>query len=259
MPPATTALDMQNLRLSLIGRHQAANAAVSLAAIEQLRDAGWQIPESAIRRGLAEVRWPARVEIVKPSSDGRFSTRLTMPPRVASLLQTLDESFSPIRAAAADLRHDARQASSRDAGTAAAAFRSRAADALHDQPAQRSDRRIGDACGRNLSDPARTLRNAGRRLATGRELTSARHVRLRGRLLLPGRRIANADRRRAPARGVSFSQRFSKTHCRAWRVSSAPFFNPSLALIFSRCESIVCGLRWSCRAMLLVVWAWPMS
>jgi dihydrofolate synthase/folylpolyglutamate synthase len=82
-----------NLQLSLAGRHQAANAAVSLAAIEQLRRAGWRIPESAIRRGLAEVCWPARVEVVRRHPtvvlDAAHNTA-----SIASLLETLDESFS---------------------------------------------------------------------------------------------------------------------------------------------------------------------
>jgi len=84
----------ENLRLSLIGRHQAANAAVSLAAIEQLRLAGWRIPESAIRRGLADVRWPARVEIVERQPTVVLDAAHNAA-SVASLLQTLDESFSP--------------------------------------------------------------------------------------------------------------------------------------------------------------------
>lgn len=36
------------------------------------------------------------------------------------------------------------------------------------------------------------------------------------------------------ARGLLICYRFSKTHCSACRVSSAPFLSPSLALIFSR-------------------------
>ncbi len=84
----------ESLQLSLLGRHQAANAAVSLATIEQLRLAGWQIPESAIRRGLSEVRWPARVEVVERQPTVVLDAAHNAA-SVASLLQTLDESFSP--------------------------------------------------------------------------------------------------------------------------------------------------------------------
>src|SRR5213079_2185568 len=43
--------------LGLLGEHQAANAAVAVAAVERLRDAGMPIPDHAIARGLREVRW----------------------------------------------------------------------------------------------------------------------------------------------------------------------------------------------------------
>ncbi|HEY5312158.1 MAG TPA: Mur ligase family protein, partial [Pirellulales bacterium] len=52
-----------DIELSLLGRHQAANAAVALAALEQLGERGFRIPESAVRAGLKRVRWPARVEV----------------------------------------------------------------------------------------------------------------------------------------------------------------------------------------------------
>ncbi len=77
----------------LIGRHQAANAAVALATVEELRRAGWTIPEAAIRRGLAEVAWPARVEVVarRPAVvlDAAHNAA-----SIAALVETLDESFS---------------------------------------------------------------------------------------------------------------------------------------------------------------------
>ena len=52
------------LRLGLIGRHQAANAAVALAVIEQLRQLEWKIPDEAVRHGLAKTRCPGRVEVL---------------------------------------------------------------------------------------------------------------------------------------------------------------------------------------------------
>ena len=50
--------------LGLLGEHQAANAAVVVAAVEQLRLAGIAITDSAVANGLATVCWPARLEIV---------------------------------------------------------------------------------------------------------------------------------------------------------------------------------------------------
>lgn len=57
------------VRLGLLGAHQAANAAVALATVEALAQAGIaRSGPDAIRRGLAEVRWPGRLELL--SSDG---------------------------------------------------------------------------------------------------------------------------------------------------------------------------------------------
>lgn len=52
------------MELALLGQHQAANAAVAVAAVEQLRQVGLRIPEEAVVQGLRSVRWPARVEVV---------------------------------------------------------------------------------------------------------------------------------------------------------------------------------------------------
>jgi dihydrofolate synthase/folylpolyglutamate synthase len=82
--------------LALLGRHQAANAAVVLAAVNELRRQGWKISEEALRRGLAEVRLPGRVEVVsrRPAVvlDSAHNTA-----SIAALIAALDESFSARR------------------------------------------------------------------------------------------------------------------------------------------------------------------
>lgn len=82
--------------LSLLGRHQAANAAVVLAVVNELRRQGWKISDEALRRGLAEVRLPGRVEVVsrRPAVvlDSAHNTA-----SIAALIATLDESFSARR------------------------------------------------------------------------------------------------------------------------------------------------------------------
>jgi dihydrofolate synthase/folylpolyglutamate synthase len=50
--------------LGLLGEHQAANAAVTVAALTVLRKLGWSISEDAVAAGLATVSWPARMEVV---------------------------------------------------------------------------------------------------------------------------------------------------------------------------------------------------
>jgi dihydrofolate synthase/folylpolyglutamate synthase len=48
----------------LLGEHQAANAAVAVACVERMREQGWDIPDTAVASGLANVAWPARLEVV---------------------------------------------------------------------------------------------------------------------------------------------------------------------------------------------------
>lgn len=56
--------NLAEVKLALTGEHQAANAAVSLAVIEELARQGWQIPESARRQALGSVQVPGRVELL---------------------------------------------------------------------------------------------------------------------------------------------------------------------------------------------------
>lgn len=84
--------------LGLLGRHQAINAAVALAALAQLRqsrspDRTWEIPETAVRTGLHGLTWPARIEVVAR----RPTVIIDAAHNVASaraLVEVLNESFS---------------------------------------------------------------------------------------------------------------------------------------------------------------------
>jgi dihydrofolate synthase / folylpolyglutamate synthase len=59
------------LRIGLLGRHQAHNAAVALAIIEELAAAGLAADDpAALRAGLAAVRWPGRLELLPPQETG---------------------------------------------------------------------------------------------------------------------------------------------------------------------------------------------
>jgi dihydrofolate synthase/folylpolyglutamate synthase len=80
------------MALGLLGRHQAANAAVALAALGELARQDWVVPDEAIRRGLAEVRWPARIEIVGRRPTIVIDTAHNVA-SIDALLTTLDESF----------------------------------------------------------------------------------------------------------------------------------------------------------------------
>lgn len=82
--------------LPLIGRHQADNAAAAVLAVENLAPAGVQVEPSHVRAGLAEVRWPGRLEIVKRRPfvvlDGAHNTD-----SARRLAQALRATFSPRR------------------------------------------------------------------------------------------------------------------------------------------------------------------
>jgi dihydrofolate synthase/folylpolyglutamate synthase len=53
------------LHTPLLGEYQITNAAAAIGAIEALKLRGIEIPESAIREGLAKVKWPGRLEIMQ--------------------------------------------------------------------------------------------------------------------------------------------------------------------------------------------------
>ena len=91
----TTRRRWPEFELNLLGDHQAANAAVAIACIEDLRDEGWHVPEAAVAAGLATVRWPGAW---KSWLGGLWSSSIAH--NVASaqaLVDTLTASFPPAR------------------------------------------------------------------------------------------------------------------------------------------------------------------
>lgn len=56
--------ELENLTLPLRGQHQRDNAATAIAAAMQLRGQ-FHIPDAALRRGIAQVRWPGRLDVVQ--------------------------------------------------------------------------------------------------------------------------------------------------------------------------------------------------
>ena len=69
---------LEGVQVGLLGGHQAQNAAVAVALLDALRQDGERRPtpapaidEEALRRGLAEARWPGRLELVQSATHGR--------------------------------------------------------------------------------------------------------------------------------------------------------------------------------------------
>mgnify|MGYP003334603332 CR=1 FL=1 len=61
-------------------------------ALDRLRDTGMHVPDAAVRRGLADVKWPARVEVVRTSPVVILDTAHNVPSAEA-LVGTLRDSF----------------------------------------------------------------------------------------------------------------------------------------------------------------------
>jgi len=73
----TPAGELDDLRIGLLGGHQAGNAAVALALLDALDEAAARrgsplnLTESAVRDGFANARWPGRMEILDTTRYGR--------------------------------------------------------------------------------------------------------------------------------------------------------------------------------------------
>lgn len=56
--------EYRDMTIRMLGMYQPRNAAVVLTAVGLLRAGGMEIPEQAVRQGLAEARWQARFEVL---------------------------------------------------------------------------------------------------------------------------------------------------------------------------------------------------
>ncbi len=85
--------ELRNLVCPLIGRHQIENTAVALGTIELLTARGFSIDDSALIRGLRNVRWEGRLEVLHNSPmlvvDGAHN-----PAGASALRNALRDNFS---------------------------------------------------------------------------------------------------------------------------------------------------------------------
>ncbi|MDN5331844.1 MAG: dihydrofolate synthase / folylpolyglutamate synthase [Tepidanaerobacteraceae bacterium] len=61
----TSKREYDRLKIRLLGDHQLDNAATAVVAVEALQSCGIDIPSEVVRKGLAEARWPGRLEILR--------------------------------------------------------------------------------------------------------------------------------------------------------------------------------------------------
>ena len=92
----TSHSEWRGVPVSLCGAHQAINAALVLAAIDELRQGGVSIPEAAVQAGMTEVRWPGRVEVVSRHPTVVIDAAHNWE-SVRALIATLREEFRPRR------------------------------------------------------------------------------------------------------------------------------------------------------------------
>ena len=80
------------LEIDLMGMQQVVNATVAVAALDLLSEGGADIPEDAVKRGLRETDWPARMQILgdRPTilADGAHTLESTR-----GLARALEEEF----------------------------------------------------------------------------------------------------------------------------------------------------------------------
>lgn len=81
------------LSCPLLGRHQLKNAALAIGITEFLPRAGLTVDEQAVRRGLANVRWEGRLEVVRTAPAVVFDGAHN-PAGISALCRALKENFS---------------------------------------------------------------------------------------------------------------------------------------------------------------------
>jgi dihydrofolate synthase/folylpolyglutamate synthase len=85
-----------NITLAMPGPHQATNAAVALATIEELRHQGWCVSVEALRSGLASAALPGRVEVI-PGEPTVVLDTAHNPASARALVEALAELPTPTR------------------------------------------------------------------------------------------------------------------------------------------------------------------
>lgn len=86
-------LGRYDLFTPLLGRHQIENAATAVAVAESLMDRGFSISEDGIARGLREVVWPARFELVSAGPPPVLVDGAHNPHSMKRLVETLPDYF----------------------------------------------------------------------------------------------------------------------------------------------------------------------
>ncbi len=82
--------------LGMLGRHQAYNGALVIAAVDRLRSLGWEIPEAALRESLAQTQVPARLQTIG-SQPWRVLDTAHNEASFLAMIEALNLHFPPCR------------------------------------------------------------------------------------------------------------------------------------------------------------------
>lgn len=61
--------DGKEYEITMLGKHQLTNAAISVCALEMLKEKHWDISDEAVKQGLKKAVWHARLEVVKNAKE----------------------------------------------------------------------------------------------------------------------------------------------------------------------------------------------
>jgi dihydrofolate synthase/folylpolyglutamate synthase len=87
-------LHLDNLPMPLHGTHQIGNCSLALAAVQLLQRQGWAVSGEQIRSGLAQTRWPGRMEYFRNAEGLQFLLDGAHNPAGAAVLaQALRDNF----------------------------------------------------------------------------------------------------------------------------------------------------------------------
>ena len=68
---SSNGLSLSNFQAALIGNHQIKNCSLALKTIEVLRERGFRLPKTAVRKGLQTTDWPGRFQIMSNGRPGQ--------------------------------------------------------------------------------------------------------------------------------------------------------------------------------------------
>ncbi|MCA9015476.1 MAG: bifunctional folylpolyglutamate synthase/dihydrofolate synthase [Planctomycetaceae bacterium] len=83
---------VDEMPVSLLGAHQATNAALAVTVLDYLRHAGTPLEITQMQRGMAGLKWPARIEVVQKSPTVIIDAAHNGA-SINALIETLNECF----------------------------------------------------------------------------------------------------------------------------------------------------------------------